>query len=65
MLLPLADELSKVFSRILDKHQKAWEMDTPEKITVTYILNKSGKPVKVLIHVNSDYDLKELAGVSL
>jgi hypothetical protein len=61
-MLSFAAELNDVFSRILQKHQKAWEIEVPEKVTVTFIINsRSGHPIKALINASSEIDLTQPA----
>jgi hypothetical protein len=61
MLLPLAAELSRVFNEEIQKYQKQWEVNRPEKITFTFINGShSLKPVKKLIVIPSfEVDLRE------
>ena len=50
MLLPFAAELARLFTRELEKHSKAWEINRPEKISFTFINgNHMTKPVKKLL----------------
>jgi len=61
-LLSFAAELNTVFNRILDKHQKAWEIGVPEKITVTFIMHdRSRHPYKVIVVTNDNMDVMQPA----